>query len=203
MHPFIRNIICMAYVSSIYFCLYFFRGVPQKTRQQQCNLPVSQPAFSHLVSPAERKHVAHPPNQDSFLAAGQDQFSVIFQSHIWSQIFQILQAFLVFKSFSAASSLLSWIFTFTFSSFNTDHSTSSISKSCKVFPAFFLLFLFTFSVVSSSSALLKSRHVCASKNLILFYCIYHSYILRISKKWRFLPMFFLLKFRADRIFYLK
>ena len=75
-----------------------------------------------------------------------------------------------------------------------------VTKSSQLFP---LLFLFTFSVVSPSSALLKSRHVCASKNLILFYCIYHSYILRISKKWRFLPMFFLLKFRADRIFYLK
>ena len=56
------------------------------------------------------------------------------------------------------------IFTFTFSSFNSDPSPSSISKSCKVFPAFSLLFLFTFSVVSSSSALLKSRHASASIN---------------------------------------
>ena len=161
-----------------------------------------------------RMSIAHPypPAQDSFLAAGQDQFSVIFQSHIWSQIFQILQAFLVFKSFSAASSLLSWIFTFTFSSFNTDHSTSSISKSCKVFPAFSLLFLFTFSVVSSSSALLKSRHVCASKNhkTVTPPCTPNSILLYLpfiyianKQKWRFLPMFFLLKFRSDRIFYLK
>ena len=34
----------------------------------------------------------------------------------------------------------------------------------KVLPAFSLLFLFTFSVVSSSSALLKSRHASASIN---------------------------------------
>ena len=69
------------------------------TRQQQCNLPDLQPASSHLVWPAERKHVAHPPTRDSFLAAGRD-FQDIWCQNIWHIVLpQILMRFGAKKPF--------------------------------------------------------------------------------------------------------